>query len=137
MNQFLHAIMQDTEIRKAFGNRVKQLRKNKSWTQKELGNRIGGSYQQLNKYECGTNTPPMDKLMALAVELETSIDYLVTGELPEQAPLSNVRLMAKFKELATFDADDQETVIKVIDAVIIKHRVEHAMQLNAPTKKAG
>ena len=137
MSQLLHAIMQDTEIRKAFGDRVKQLRKNKGWSQKELGNRIGVSYQQLNKYEGGINTPPMDKLMALAVELETSIDYLVTGELPEQAPLPNVRLMAKFRELATFDPDDQETVIKVIDAVIVKHRVEHAVQVNAPAKKAS
>ncbi len=75
--------------------------------------------------------------MALASALETTIDYLVTGELSEQPPIPNVRLMDRFKELSTFDNDDQETVVKVIDAMIIKHRVEHAMQITPTTKKAS
>jgi transcriptional regulator with XRE-family HTH domain len=130
MHQLLHAVMQDTEIRK-------DLRKQKNWTQKELGNRIGLSFTQLNKYEGGTNIPPLDKLIALASALETSIDYLVTGELTEHAPLPNVRLMERFKELTTFDPDDQEMVIKLIDAVIVKHHVEHAMRVGGSTKKAS
>ena len=44
---------------------------------------------------------------------------------------------AIFRELSTFDNDDQETVVKVIDAMIIKHRVEHAMQITPTTKKAS
>ena len=137
MHQLLQAIMQDTEIRKAFGQRVKELRKQKGWTQKELGNKLGVSFAQLNKYEGGTNIPPIDKLIFLASALETSIDYLVTGELTEQAPIPNVRLMDRFKELVTFDTEDQEMVIKLIDAVIVKHRVEHAVKIGIPSKKAG
>ncbi len=41
--------MQDVSIRKALGKRIKQLRKDKGWIQKELANQIGTSYAQLNK----------------------------------------------------------------------------------------
>ncbi len=124
MNQQLSTIMQDSEIRKAFGQRVKELRKEKDWTQKELAKRVGVSYQQLNKYEGGTNAPPLDKLVALASALETTADYLITGSLMESYPLYNTRLMERFKELEAFSSDDQETVIKLIDAMIVKRRVE-------------
>lgn len=137
MNESLNVMMQDAEIRKAFGHRVKALRKLKNWSQKELGNRIGVSYAQINKYEGGTNVPPLDKMVALASVLETTIDYLATGELNEHPPIPNVRLMERFRELSTFDADDQEAIILLIDAVIVKHRVENAMQVSAPKKKAS
>lgn len=129
MNQVFEQVMQDSSIRKAFGERVKQLRKAKGWTQKELGNKIGVTYAQLNKYEGGTNAPPLDKLQALASALETTIDYLVSGNLAEDMPIHNTRLIQRFQELESFTPEDQETVIKLIDAMIIKHRVEGAVEL--------
>lgn len=127
MNLMCEQIMQDSSIRKAFGERVKQLRKEKGWTQKELGNKIGVTYAQLNKYEGGTNAPPLDKLQALASALETSIDYLVTGDMTEGVPIHNTRLIQRFQELESFNPDDQETVIKLIDAMIAKQRIASAL----------
>jgi transcriptional regulator with XRE-family HTH domain len=129
MNRVLEQIMQDSSIRKAFGERVKQLRKDKGWTQKELGNKIGVTYAQLNKYEGGTNAPPLDKLHMLASALETTIDFLVTGNLAEHMPIYNTRLIQRFQELEAFTPEDQETVIKLIDAMIVKRRVEGAVQV--------
>ena len=129
MNQVFEQIMQDSSIRKAFGERVKQLRKDKGWTQKQLGNKIGVTYAQLNKYEGGTNAPPLDKLHALASALETTIDYLVTGNLAEHMPIHNTRLIQRFQELESFNTEDQETVIKLIDAMIVKRRVEGAVKV--------
>lgn len=130
MNPVFEQIMQDSSIRKTFGDRIKQLRKDKKWTQKELGNKIGVTYTQLNKYEGGTNAPPLDKLQALASALETSIDYLVTGNLAENMPIHNTRLIQRFQELEGFSSDDQEVVIKLIDAMIVKRRVEGAIHLD-------
>ncbi len=129
MNKLIEQIMQDSEIRKEFGDRIKQLRKQKGWIQKELANRVGVSYQQLNKYEGGTNTPPMDKLIGLASALEVSLDYLIVGEQTDSIPLHNMRLIQRFQELEHFDNDDQETVIKLIDAMIVKRRVEGAVHV--------
>lgn len=133
MNRVLKQIMQDASIRKQFGQRLKQLRKKKDLTQKALGNLIGVTYPQLNKYEGGTNAPPMDKLVKLASALNTSIDYLVTGNLSGDIPIHNTRLIQRFQELEEFDSDDQETVIKLIDAMIVKRRVEGAVQVEQLT----
>ena len=130
MNPIFEQVMQDSSIRKAFGERVKQLRKDKGWTQKELGKMIGVTYAQLNKYEGGTNAPPIDKLHSLASALETTIDYLVTGNLIEHMPIHNTRLIQRFQELESFTPDDQETVIKLIDAMIVKRRVEGAVSVD-------
>ncbi len=129
MNRVLKQIMQDASIRKQFGQRLKQLRKKKDLTQKALGNLIGVTYPQLNKYEGGTNAPPMDKLVKLASALNTSIDFLVTGNLSDNIPIHNTRLIQRFQELEEFNSDDQETVIKLIDAMIVKRRVEGAIQV--------
>ena len=37
------------------------------------------------------------------------------------------RLIKRFQELEQFDTDDQEAIIKVIDAMIMKNKIEGAM----------
>lgn len=128
------AMMEDDSLRKAFAARLKELRKHKELTQKELAQRIGANPQQLNKYECGLHTPPLDKLVLLAEALETTVDYLLTGDPAQDVPLHNTQLLERFRALEGFNAQDQETVIKLIDAMIVKQRVESAMQ---PVGKAG
>ncbi len=120
-------IMQDAEIRKGFGARLKAARKQRKWTQKELANQLGIRFSQLNKYECGMHVPPVEKLIELAELLNTSVDYLLTGEQNESTPLHNTRLLERFRALADCTSDDQETVIKLIDAVIVKQKVQGAL----------
>ncbi|HEY7885301.1 MAG TPA: helix-turn-helix transcriptional regulator [Cellvibrionaceae bacterium] len=50
--------LQDPDFRKAFGIRLKELRKQKRWSQKELAAKVEIRFQQLNKYESGLNLPP-------------------------------------------------------------------------------
>ena len=120
-------IMQDQEIRRAFGLRLKELRKQKSWTQKKLANMIDIRFAQLNKYECGMHIPPIEKLILLSTVLRVTLDYLVMGDQNNIRPLHNLRLMERLKELELFDDEDQDAIIKMIDAMIVKRRVEGAM----------
>ena len=135
MNQDWTVIMQESAIRKALGTRVKELRKQRSWTQKELSEKLGIRFGQLNKYESGLHTPPVDKLVQLAEIFGTTIDFLLTGDRSEQRPLHNMRLVERLQALEEFQADDQETVIKLIDAMIVKNRVESALRMGE--KKTG
>jgi transcriptional regulator with XRE-family HTH domain len=123
----LLTIMQDEDIRKAFGLRLKELRKQKGWTQKQLANRIDIRFAQLNKYECGMHVPPIEKLIQLSDILGVTLDYLITGNRDQIQPLHNVRLIERLQELESFDSDDQEAIIKLIDAMIVKRRVEGAV----------
>jgi transcriptional regulator with XRE-family HTH domain len=109
-----------SELRKQFGQRIKAQRRQKGWTQKELGAQLGVNYQQVNKYEAGLHSPPFEKLVELAELFETSIDYLVTGNQSAPRPLHHIRLWERFRTLEGLDHDDQESVIKVVDALIVQ-----------------
>jgi hypothetical protein len=82
---------------------------------------------QLNKYECGVNLPPGEMLLELASLFHTSVDYLLIGSQDTALPLHNHRLLDRFRSLQLFNRDDQETVIKLIDALIFKYRVQGAL----------
>jgi transcriptional regulator with XRE-family HTH domain len=120
-------VMHDESLRKEFGARLKALRKQKNWSQKELAAQVGIRFQQLNKYESGLNVPPADMLLKLAHVLDVSVDFLLTGNPLEDSPLASSRLFRRFKVLEALASDDQETVIKVIDAMIAKERMMSAL----------
>jgi len=121
-------MIQDQAVRKAFGLRLKELRKQKGWTQKKLANMVDIRFAQLNKYECGMHVPPIERLIKLSDVLSVTLDYLVMGNQDNIVPLHNRRLMERLQELELFDTEDQEAIIKMIDAMIVKRRVEGAVQ---------
>lgn len=124
MTVTLIELMQDSSLRKAFGQRIKQLRKQQSWTQKQLAAKLDIRFSQLNKYECGLHIPPAEKLIQLAEIFNTTTDFLLTGNASEEAPLHNLRLLERFKALEQVNSEEQEAVIKLIDAVVVKARAE-------------
>jgi transcriptional regulator with XRE-family HTH domain len=116
--------MQKEDIRKDFGRRLKTIRKQKKWSQKELASKLDAKLSILNKYECGLHIPPAEKLIQLAELFDTTVDYLLTGNRTDERPLHNLRLLERFRALENFTAEDQEAVIKLIDAMIVKNQVE-------------
>lgn len=127
----LTTLMTDKDIRRAFGTRLKELRKTRRWTQKQLAEKLGVRFQQLNKYECGLNVPPVEKLILMGQIFETSVDYLLTGTHVDRAALNSIRLLDRLKQLEQFTAEDQEIVIKLLDAMILKERVEGVLKPTA------
>jgi len=121
------ATMQDKHFRKTFGQRLKNLRKQYNWSQKEMAEKLHIRFGQVNKYECGLNTPPLEKLLEISEVLNVTVDYLLTGDNPENTPIHSTRLLERFKILQKFQGEDQETIIKIIDAMIVKNRVESAV----------
>jgi hypothetical protein len=55
------------------------------------------------------------------------VDYLLTGNPAEEMPLGNVRLFRRFQAVESFDTEDQEAVIKLIDAMIAKQQMQSAL----------
>ncbi len=127
MNNRIELLMQDSVLRKAFGTRLKQLRKQRHWAQKELAARVDIRFQLLNKYESGQHIPPAETLIRLAQAMDTTVDYLLTGNPMEETPLANSMLFKRFQAMETFNEEDRITIIKVIDAMIAKHRMEAAL----------
>ena len=60
-----------------FGNRLKQARKEKHMTQKELAKRLGLEQSAISNYEKSFRTPPMQSILDIAEALEVSVSYLL------------------------------------------------------------
>ena len=59
-----------------FCDNLKEYRKQKGYSQTQLGQRIGVTRQAISRWECGTDTPSLERIAALARVLGVSIDAL-------------------------------------------------------------
>ena len=62
------------------GEKLKIARKNKGWTQQELGNKLWISKVSICGYEKGTRIPTIDNFIQLLDTLEVSADFLLGRE---------------------------------------------------------
>lgn len=60
-----------------FAERLKELRKEKGLTQKEVGEQLGMTQANYQKWESGKSSPSGETLIKLADYFDVSIDYLV------------------------------------------------------------
>ena len=75
-----------------FAEKLMELRRQKGWSQEELGERLGVTRQTVSKWELGSTTPEMEKLAAMGELFGISLDelvrggesYTVTGDVTEQ-----------------------------------------------------
>lgn len=63
-----------------FSEKLIMLRKNKKWSQEDLGNELGVARQTVSKWELGETTPEMDKLLKMSEIFEITLDELMKEE---------------------------------------------------------
>ena len=63
----------------AIGFQIQSLRKVKGYTQNQLGDLVGVSFQAVSKWERGETLPDVGTLVTLAEVLETTVDNLLVG----------------------------------------------------------
>ncbi len=92
-------------IRKAIGQRIKELRKEKGLTQEELGNICGLSYKFISDVERGKQNASVDSITSIAKGLNVQLSALFDFQEPQtkQNPypdfyLSNIALFKKLSQ---------------------------------------
>ena len=108
-----------------FGARLAELRMARGMTQEDLGSAAGSSQRMIAHYE---NTPgaqpPADVLAALARALDVSADELLgLAPLSEQVNSATYRLRRRLRKVEELPADDQKTVVKLVDALVTSREV--------------
>jgi transcriptional regulator with XRE-family HTH domain len=78
----------------AVGRNVRIWRMARSMTQEQLANRVGVTFQQLQKYEIGANRIPTGRLVKLAGVLGVPISALFEGTNGAEPPRSLLALIA-------------------------------------------
>jgi len=107
----------------AFGIRLKELRKRRGLSQKELAAAISVHHFQISKYETGLNYPTVGKLVQIARVLQIRSDQLLLDGVKEDGEAKNLRLQRRFKELECLPKEDQDTAVKLIDALVAKGKI--------------
>ena len=67
-------------------NRIRELRKEKGLTMKELGRKIGLAESTVSLYERGLHEPDHDTLRSLSAIFSVTVDYLLGNDVPAQVP---------------------------------------------------
>ncbi|HWM89497.1 MAG TPA: helix-turn-helix transcriptional regulator [Thermoanaerobaculia bacterium] len=103
------------------GDRIARLRRAKGWSQRELAGRVGSKGSQLSKYERGAYDPRPDLLSRIAEELETTLDYLVTGR--ETKTQRDTRLRDLLPALESLPQEQRDNAVEFLTALVNAHRI--------------
>jgi len=99
-----------------FGQKLKDLRKEKKLTQEQLGKKVGVSDRTIGYYETDERFPPKDVLENIANYFNLTIDYLV-GRVEEKTLRQELEELKSItgKELNLTEADKQ-TILALVEA---------------------
>ncbi len=73
-------------IQEEMGSRIRQIRKTRNLTQKDLAVLVGVSDRHISAVEKGRENPGIDMLISLCRVLEVTPDYLLLGSMHDEVP---------------------------------------------------
>ncbi len=101
------------------GQRIRQLRKLRDWSQDDLGKKIDIHWQTLARYEKGFVIPTADILQKMAEVFGVTADFLLFGENEGgAAKIKNKDLLKRVEQLDKINPDDIKDLLGVMDVYI-------------------
>lgn len=113
---------------KSFANRLLALRKQRSWSQPELGKKISTSGAIIGRYERGEITPSIDVARKLAATLQVTLDYLVGDN--KLNIIQDKKMLDRWQNLASLEREDRDRILFVIDSLMRDARTRQAYRTN-------
>lgn len=110
------------------GKRIQHLRKGFNLSQTGLADKVGISYAQIGRYETKGAQPPAEILKRLSDILDTTVDFLINGNLEEKAraTLKDSEVLRQFKAVDTLPDNDKNALLRVISGFIRDCRTKQA-----------
>lgn len=110
------------------GKRLKNAREERKLSQGELGKLTKIHPQHISRYENNRAIPSSDKLGTIAMALQVSTDYLIfDGQRKEDVEFNNPILKESFVAVGKLNKKDQEAIIRLINAMILKNHMSGVM----------
>jgi transcriptional regulator with XRE-family HTH domain len=115
------------EADKVMGQRIKARRNQQGLSQEELGNALGVSFQQVQKYEKGANRVSTGRLVQICETLECSITDMAEGLSGKDAKITLASAFAASRDgVAIIDA-----MSKIADIEVRRQLIHLAEKLTA------
>jgi transcriptional regulator with XRE-family HTH domain len=107
------------------GQRIKKLRQEKRWTQKDLSEKSGINWTNITKYETDRLNPTAKVLKKFAEAFEIPADKLLYDEkeIEPEFMLHDKELLKQFTEVEKMSEEDRTMIKRLIQAVIVKNQV--------------
>jgi transcriptional regulator with XRE-family HTH domain len=99
------------------GKRVLELRKDRGWSQPELGKMIGTSGAVIGRYERAEITPSVDVVRRFAEAFGVTLDFMISEKEMPQA-LKDPGMMDRWRALDGLPGDDRDRILYMVDGLI-------------------
>lgn len=111
-----------------FMNNLKNIRRAKGLSQKDLADKTGLTIRIISYYENEATSPPIDKIELIAQALDVTIADLLNEKLTKNIKTSydNIdhRILKKISKLNSLPQKEQNTIWLFIDTVLEKYELE-------------
>ncbi len=112
------------EIALPLGERLKQLRQERGWSQADLAAKVGTDPGQISRYENGKMTPSAEAVVRVAEVLDVSTDYLLIESSPRRTLHAPENVLGdRLSTVSELTEDELGVVLSVIDGLVAKNRL--------------
>jgi transcriptional regulator with XRE-family HTH domain len=103
----------------SLGDRIRLLRRERDWSQEDLGKKIGVHWQTVGRYESNSIIPTATVIKKIAEAFNITTDFLIFGT-SEGVPLKikDNELLKRFEQVDSMKPESRETLLKVMDVFI-------------------
>lgn len=110
------ALVEAKHLNKKIGAKFREIRQIRGMTQTDLADRLGLSFQQVQKYETGTNRISAARLFQTARIVEVPVTYFFELEDEDvEMPSWALRLSSKLRELPV---EEYEAINSLVNALL-------------------
>ncbi|MBA3780535.1 MAG: helix-turn-helix transcriptional regulator [Nocardioides sp.] len=110
------------------GEQIKNLRKERGWSQADLATKINGDAGQISRYENGKITPSVEAIVRFAELFDVSVDYLlVNGALRRPFRQANDELGSRLVDLDQLNDADRAALLHILDGLLANTRIRAAL----------
>lgn len=113
-------LLNNLSMDKTIGDNIKQFRKDKGLSQKELGKKIGLSQQMIAQYESNKREPKLQTLIKIATALDIPIFYLLSNcsdVVLDEKDLKFLRENNNSIEIRTKSSDFEESFLNYLTSI--------------------
>jgi transcriptional regulator with XRE-family HTH domain len=113
--------------------RIRELRKEKKWSQDELAKKIDSAdSRQISRYETGRITPSVETTVKIAQAFDVTTDYLLIENAPRKPfIMEDKEVLKNLENIQKLSEKDRDCLFHIIDALMAKKKIKSfAQELN-------
>lgn len=106
-----------SEIRKVIGNRIKNLRNERGWSQEEFAHKANLSQSYFGALERGEKSASIETLEKIAVAFGITFEELFRYIQPSSEDVDNSTLSLLMNRLNALSVEEQKTMLNLFDSL--------------------